>query len=275
MRDQWISFLLAAAMSVLSSGVARAQGVSGNKATADTTAKKASPYSPKDLNGVWTTLRARPFDPTAPSSRDVYTVDKDDASLFNYRHTPYPMQPWAKEKFDYNKDPDNEYYNGRTELNPYDEQCAPDGPTGLWQENYPFEIIQTPKRVLIMFETNHEIRQIWTDGRSHPKDFGHNWMGHSIGKWEGDVLVIDTIGLNDIPLLDRAGHVHSDALHIVERLQRTSQGVLEVNIQFDDPKAFTMPWDGARRRFQLEPKWDIEEQVTCEDRFIGKGVPLR
>ena len=138
---------------------------------------------------------------------------------------------------------------------------------------YPFEIIQSPKRVLIIFEANHEIRQIWTDGRQHPKDFGHNWMGHSIGHWEGDTLVVDTIGLNDLTWLDKAGHVHSDELHLIERLQRVGDKLL-LNITFDDPKAFTMPFT-ARKTYQLKPNWELEEAITCEDKILGRTVPLQ
>jgi hypothetical protein len=183
------------------------------------------------------------------------------------------MQPWAEEKFNYNKDPENPYYQGRSELDPFLTECAPEGPTMKWQDMNPFEIIQSPKRVLIIFESNHEIRQIWTDGREHPKDFGHNWMGHSIGHWEGDTLVVDTIGLNDLTWLDKAGHVHSDQLHLIERLQRVNDK-LSLNITFDDPKTFTMPWS-ARKNFVLRPTWEIEEAPTCGDEFVGRGVPLR
>jgi hypothetical protein len=233
------------------------------------TAKQPAATIPKttsdanaDLSGVWT---------PAPSGRPP---DVDEADSFTYRHSPYPMQPWAEEKFNYNRDPTNPYYRGRSELDPFVMMCSPQGPTGGWQDNSPFEIIQSPKRVLIIFEMNHEIRQIWTDGRQHPKDFGHNWMGHSIGHWEGDTLVVDTIGLNDLPWLDKAGHVHSDALHLVERIQRVSHDRFLLNITFDDPKTFTMPWT-AHRSFQLKPTWEIEEAPACGDQFLGAPLPLR
>jgi hypothetical protein len=187
-------------------------------------------------------------------------------------HSPWPMQPWAQEKFNYNKDLTNPYYNGRSELNPALANCTPWGPTMDWQDSLPFEIIQSPKRVLIIFESNHEIRQVWMDGRKHPKDFGHNWMGHSIGYWEGDTLVMDTIGLNDLTWLDKAGHVHSDQLHLIERLQRVRQDRLLLTITFDDPKTFTMPWT-ARRNYKLEPTWEIEEGSACA--YGTAGVPLQ
>jgi hypothetical protein len=222
-----------------------------------------------DLSGVYW---AAGLPPELRARKDVVPPEKDQADFFTLLHSPYPLQPWAQEKFNYNRAPDNPYVEGRAELNPSLAICSPEGVTGGWQDFYPFEIIQSPKRVLIMFELNHEIRQIWTDGRPHPKDFGHTWMGHTIGHWEGDTLVADTIGLNDIPWLDKAGHVHSDALHIIERFQRV-KNILWITMTFDDPKAFTMPFT-TRKSFELRPNWDLEEAFLCEDRYLGKGIPL-
>jgi hypothetical protein len=227
-----------------------------------------------DLSGVWLPAPSnRPPSKDLHGFRETLPPDMDEADLFTFRHSPYPMQPWAKEKFDYNRDPDNPYFDGRGELNPWLTMCTPEGPAAKWLDNYPFEIIQSPKRVLIIFEADHEIRQIWTDGRQHPKDFGHNWMGHSIGHWEGDTLVVDTIGMNDLTWLDKAGHVHSDELHLIERLQRVGDKLF-FNITFDDPKAFTTQWT-ARKTFQLKPHWELEEVVLCEDKYMGKSLPAK
>ena len=222
-----------------------------------------------DLSGIWS---AAGLPPELRGRKDTVPPEVDQADFFTFRHSPYPMQPWAEEKFNYNRPASNPYIEGRSELNPSLVMCAPEGPTVTWQDFSPFEIIQSAKRVLFIFEGNHEIRQIWTDGRAHPKDWGHNWMGHSIGHWEGDTLVADTIGLNDLTWLDKAGHVHSDALHLIERFQRTNDK-LWLTITFDDPKAFTMPWT-ARKMFQLKPNWDLEEGVLCEDKYLGKSIPL-
>jgi hypothetical protein len=236
-------------------------------------APKTASESARDLSGVWGALPSgRPRSPDQLGTHETLAPEVDEADIFTYRHFPYPMQPWAEEKFNYNKDPANPYYNGRAELNPTFASCTPWGPTQDWQDSLPFEIIQSPKRVLILFESNHEVRQVWTDGRPHPKDFGHNWMGHSIGHWEGNTLVVDTIGLNDKTWLDKAGHVHSDQLHLIERLTRIAPDRLLLNITIDDPKAFTMPWS-TRRTYKLEPTWDIEEGLACG--YGTSGVPLR
>ena len=72
----------------------------------------------------------------------------------------------------------------------------------------------------MLFEYDHFVRQIFTDGRKHPEDMVPSWMGDSIGKWEGDTLVVDSIGFNDKTWLDQVGHPHSEELHLVERIRR-------------------------------------------------------
>ena len=95
-------------------------------------------------------------------------------------------------------------------------------------------------------------------------------MGHSIGKYEGDTLVVDTVGLNDRTWIDAGGTPHSDALHVVERFRRIRPDTLEIEFLFEDPKAFTRPW-GAKKLYQLRPEMDVLEQIACEEYLqIGK-----
>ena len=141
--------------------------------------------------------------------------------------------------------------------------CIPPGVPRVWTEPYPFEIITLPQRVLIIYEYQHLIRQIYTDGRDHPKDLTPTYMGNSVGKWEGNTLVVDTIGFNDKTWIDGTKHPHSDALHVVERIQRVGHEVLKVDITIDDPKTYAKPWM-AQRIFDLKPGWEISEQV-CEE----------
>ncbi len=141
--------------------------------------------------------------------------------------------------------------------------CIPPGVPRVWTEPYPFEIITLPQRVLIIYEYQHLIRQIYTDGRDHPKDLTPTYMGNSVGKWEGNTLVVDTIGFNDKTWIDGTKHPHSDALHVVERIQRVGNEVLKVDITIEDPKTYVKPWT-AQRIFDLKPGWEISEQV-CEE----------
>jgi hypothetical protein len=106
----------------------------------------------------------------------------------------------------------------------------------------PFQIVQTPSVFTILFENQHTFRIIHTDGRSHPKDLDPTWFGDSIGKWDGDTLVVDTVGLDDRTWLDTAGHEHSDQLHLVERFQKVDNNNIKWTVTFEDPKFFTVPW---------------------------------
>jgi len=118
----------------------------------------------------------------------------------------------------------------------------------------------------MLFEFDHLFREIYTDGRGHSTTVGPTWMGDSIGKWEGDTLVVDTTNFNDKSWLDWTGHPHSDQLHLVERIRRVDHNTLRDDMTFDDPKAYTHPWSGLAM-FELHPDWSIQENV-CEDSFF-------
>ena len=103
-----------------------------------------------------------------------------------------------------------------------DLRCLPPGVPRIMLKARPFEIVQTPNRILFVYEGGgHVWRQIWMDGRAHPKDPNPNWLGHSIGHWEGDTLVVDSVGFNDQTWLDDAGHPHTEQLHVIEKYTRT------------------------------------------------------
>ena len=142
--------------------------------------------------------------------------------------------------------------------------CFPTGVPRIYVHPFPFEIIQIPGRVVELFEFNHFVRQIYTNGpHEHAKDLDPSWMGDSVGWWEGDTLVIDSVGFNDKTWLDRAGLPHSDQLHVIERITRPKHDTLVVHITIDDPKTYTKTWDGERI-YQLEPDWKLTEMI-CED----------
>jgi hypothetical protein len=195
-----------------------------------------------DLSGVW--LRHMPV-----SARKYFSTQEPS------------MTPWAEAK--YKAATPTLGPNAVPELSDPVFSCFPPGVPQILLWPYPFEIIQTPGRVIMFFEFNHYVRQIHMDGREHNKDLSPTWMGDSIGRWEGDILVVDTTGFNDKTQLDRLGHPHSDALHVVERIRRIDHDTLQDDITIDDTKAFTKPWTG-QQIFQLKPGWEITEYV-CED----------
>ena len=128
----------------------------------------------------------------------------------------------------------------------------------------PWEIVQARDRVLMIFEYQSLVRQIFIDGREHPKDLDPTYMGHSIGRYEGDALVIDTVGFNDKTWLDASGLPHSEALHVTERIRRIDHDTLEDDYRIEDPKAYTQPWT-AQKFFALKPGWQIQEYVCAEN----------
>jgi hypothetical protein len=101
---------------------------------------------------------------------------------------------------------------------------------------YPWRLVQTPTHYFILFEGNiHSFRQIFMDGRKHPADPDPTWYGHSIGHWEGETLVVDTVGFNDKFWFDNLGHPHTEELHTIERYTRTDLGNIRIEVTLDDP----------------------------------------
>ncbi len=201
-----------------------------------------------DLTGVW---NMRP----SPITRYLlYSFAKDEPS----------MTPWAEEKFRANKPSFGPRASRDTNDPNYD--CFPSGVPRVYLHPSPFEIFRATGRLIMFFEHDNIVRQIWIDGREHPKDLDPDvsqWFGDSVGKWEGDTLVVDTIGFNDKTWLDRGGTPHSDALHLVERMRRVDHNTLQIDITFDDPKAYTKPWS-SQLVFNLKPGWKIDEH-SCKN----------
>ena len=153
------------------------------------------------------------------------------------------MTPWGEAKYKVAKPNVGPHQVPLSQTNDPVSSCFPPGVPRIYlQRGLPFEIMQIPGRVVMLFEYDHFVRQIFTDGRQHPQDINPSWMGDSIGRWDGDTLVVDTVGFNDKTWLDQVGHPHSDALHLVERIQRVNHDALTIDIAIDDPKAYTKPW---------------------------------
>jgi hypothetical protein len=126
--------------------------------------------------------------------------------------------------------------------NPAD-RCLPIGIPAAGLVSEPRKIVQSPKMIVIMYESDGTHRQIYTDGRILPKEVAQpSWLGYSAGKWDGDTLIVETAGFNDKTWLDLSGHPHSEALHITERYHRRDFGHLDVEMTFDDPMMYTQPF---------------------------------
>jgi len=124
--------------------------------------------------------------------------------------------------------------------------CLPNGVVRL--TSLPYKIVQTPRLVVLLSEGNtHSFRRFFLDGRAHNLDLEPNsWTGDSIGKWEAETLVVDTIGFNDRTWLDDTGKPHSDQLHVIERYRRPDTGHLEIQYTLEDSKFLTRPYTFTR-----------------------------
>lgn len=162
------------------------------------------------------------------------------------------LTPWGKERL-----------AAWTPQNDPDARCLSPGAVRSYQSPYPIELLQTPGRVTILYEYMHLVRRVHMDGRAHPKDFDTAPMGHSVGRWEGDTLVIETVGLADTTLLNATGLPHSDRMVLTERIRKILGGdVLEIQFGIDDPVAYAKPWT-ATSYYKRDPGGRIIE-YNCD-----------
>jgi hypothetical protein len=126
------------------------------------------------------------------------------------------------------------------------------------------EIVQMPRLILILYEDNTTFRQIFLDGRRLAPEPEPRFMGYSTGRWDRDTLIVDTVGLNDRNWLDRMGHPHSDAVHVIERFRRRDAGHLEIEVTIDDPKTYTTPITYTQKQ-RLLPDEDLLEYFCSEN----------
>ena len=133
----------------------------------------------------------------------------------------------------------------------------------------PMKIAQSPRLTVFLYEVDNAHRQIYTDGRALPKEFDYPaFLGYSVGRWEGDTLVVETAGFNDKTVLDLIGHPHSEALRITERLHRRDFGHMDVEMTFDDPKMYTRPFT-IKVPHDLLADADIFESFCTENEKDG------
>jgi len=175
-----------------------------------------------------------------------------------------PYQAWAKELVDKRK-------ANNSKDNP-DAHCLPMGFMQFHTHPEPRKIVQTPTSMLIIYEANSGLRQIFMDGRKLPgKDAEPWWYGYSIGHWDGDALVVETTGFIDDIWLDVQGSPLTSEGKVTERFRRPTYGTLEIDVTVDDPKAYTKPWT-VRVTQRLLPDAELIEFI-CEDRdathYIG------
>ena len=149
--------------------------------------------------------------------------------------------------------------------------CLPPGPRLAYQATI-FKIAQTPALTIILYESqNNYFRQVFTDGRPLPTDPDPSWLGYSIGRWEGDAFVVETIGFNGKTHLDAFGHPHTEALRMTERYRRIDFGRIDVEITYDDPKTFAKPFT-VTQTLRFQPDSELLEAVCTENQRDGQDL---
>jgi hypothetical protein len=217
-----------------------------------------------DLSGIWQ-VEAEPRGPglfglgESPNSKYFRDI------LSDFKRGEEPLTPEGAELLRRNTQPGVIGPNLR---------CLPDGVPHADLLPEPFKIIQTPSEVLILYEVETIFRQIFTDGRKLPSDPSPTWLGYSVGRWEGDTFIVDTMGFNDLSWLDARGHGHSEDMRVEERFQRRDFGHLDVRVTITDPKTFTKP---VTINFveQLLPDTDVFEHICNENEKDAAHQPGR
>jgi hypothetical protein len=250
-----VTFVLvaAAALSFAPCLAAQTAGQPGKEKAQE--AKSSQPVDPHDLSGVW---------------------------MGNYNESIIPnelLTHRALEKFNAQKTEravGNRpiIYDGeKNNTDPIVKGCDPPGVPRVYFHARPFEIMKVPGRIIFHYEEYDTFREIWTDGREIPKDPDPSWNGYSVGKWQGDTLVVDTIGFNGKTWVDNAGHSVTESMHLTERFNRIDHDHMAIDFTFDDPKALTQPFT-YKRVYALHPDWEITEYIcTVEDKEnFYKGI---
>lgn len=199
-----------------------------------------APDGHPDLSGVWT--------PSPRFLRDIAT----DLKAENV-----PFQPWAKALFE-------QRATGSQSKEEPDANCLPQGVPKIDTAPAPWKVVQTPNLIVVVYEAFNLWRQIFLDGRDFAQDLNPTWMGYSVGKWDGDTLVVESRGFNGKAWLDQLGRPTTDALHVTERFRRKDFGNLDIQVTIDDSKAYTKPWT-VTYNANLLPDGDLMEFICNEN----------
>lgn len=195
------------------------------------------PSGKPDLGGVWQKAYVPDMTKDTPNQK----------SMADLPFTDWGLTEWKK------------YH---AEEGDYTGACLPFGMTRSINSPEPMQIMQNSTYLSILFEQNSWYVVFPIDGRAHRTQIP-TWFGDSVGRWDGDTLVVDTVNFNGKTRLDTIGHPHSDQLHLTQRFTRSDMGHLAYEITVEDPKTFTKPWKNTRT-FTLRPDWEMME-YSCEE----------
>jgi len=246
----WALTILAALVFFFSLPLALSLNVAARQSAAPAAPAAASAGDLTSFAGIWMTHTPPP---PKPANYSITDLSRGELS----------MTPFGKAKFAEAKPTFGPKGYSIGESNEPTFQCFPPGVPAIYTYLYPVQIVPASGEVIMLYEYDHQVRHIYTDGRAHPPDLQPTWMGHSIGHMDGDAFVIDTVGFNDKSWLDRYGHPHSEQLHLTERLHRVGADFLRIDMTIDDPKVYTQPWS-TQLFFQHKPNWELLEYL-CTD----------
>lgn len=191
---------------------------------------------------------------------NYFVADVDNAPI---------LKPWVVERM---KKDNAEVLAGKYAFTPHS-FCMPAGVPGFHLYGFqPLYFIQAPKEVIMIYSNDQQVRHVYLDvpHSANPKP---SWYGESVGHYEGDTLVVDTIGLNDKTFVDNFRTPHTEKLHVVERFKLVDGGkVLQVNITFDDPDAFNAPWTVMQRYDRIQRPMD--EEICAENNQQFFPIPV-
>jgi hypothetical protein len=220
-----------------------------------------------DLSGIWNYAGVLGFrggpPPSPPGAPPQATFWNIEAGI----KEGLPFQPWARELR-------QQRMAANSKDNP-DAACLPIGYMQSHTHSQPRKMMQTPDAIVILYEANGGVRQIFLDGRpAPPPDAEPWWWGYSRGRWEGDTLVVESTHFKDGGWLDVNGAPLTSAGRIIERFRRPNLGTLEIDVTIDDPKAYTRPWT-VRVNQRLLPDADLIEFVCLENQQFDPATGSR
>ena len=233
--------------------------------------KSAKPTSQvPDLSGIWLAKPIQSLSPSDPTAQKPGTEGDIPYTLWALTRMKAERPAFGVDQtFENTNDPALKY-------------ADPDGYPRASIHPMKFKIVQTPDSVYQLWEYNKSWREIALN-RPHSQVPDISWFGESVGKWDGDTLVVDSIGFKDTTWLDPIGHPHTEDLHMIERIRRVDPETLVFNFTFDDPKAYTKPWEG-HLTFKLkndgimtETIYTISDELSFRQRFLNEkpSLPIR
>jgi hypothetical protein len=218
MRNRFTGAWIAALLSLAAHGVA-----------AQTPAPARTSDGKPNLQGIWQVLNTAAWDIQDHQARLGVPAGQ---GIVDGNDIPYLPAALAKKRAN---------FENRATADPETKGYLPGVPRIMYMP-FPFQIFQTPEQVVMVFEYDRGVRNIYTNGTPHPRGPLNWWMGDSRGRWEGNTLVVDVVYFTDQTWFDRAGNFHSDALHLVERFTPAGPDHLNYEVTVEDPNVFSKPW---------------------------------